>query len=174
MDLTKEPSVVTVGMFKGGLRQNIIPDNVEMEGTIRTYDEGQRVEIHDFVKKISTLIAESGGAKASVHIHRGYDVTYNDEKLTEWSVPHLARVAGESNVNLINKLCGAEDFSCYQQVIPGFFYFMGCTPKDKDIKYAAPNHSPRFYVDENSLKLGVKTLAGLALDYLAAETGAKA
>jgi amidohydrolase len=174
MDLTKEPSVVTVGMFKGGLRQNIIPDNVEMEGTIRTYDEGQRVEIHEFVKKISTLIAESGGAKASVHIHRGYDVTYNDEKLTEWSVPHLARVAGDSNVNLINKLCGAEDFSCYQQVIPGFFYFMGCTPRDKDIKYAAPNHSPRFYVDENSLKLGVKTLAGLALDYLAAQTGAKA
>jgi amidohydrolase len=174
MDLTKEPSVVTVGMFKGGLRQNIIPDNVEMEGTIRTYDEGQRVEIHEFVKKISTLIAESGGAKASVHIHRGYDVTYNDEMLTEWSVPHLARVAGDSNVNLINKLCGAEDFSCYQQVIPGFFYFMGCTPRDKDIKYAAPNHSPRFYVDENSLKLGVKTLAGLALDYLAAQTGAKA
>jgi amidohydrolase len=174
MDLTKEPSVVTVGMFKGGLRQNIIPDNVEMEGTIRTYDEGQRVEIHEFVKKISTLIAESGGARASVHIHRGYDVTYNDEKLTEWSVPHLARVAGDSNVNLINKLCGAEDFSCYQQVIPGFFYFMGCTPRDKDIKYAAPNHSPRFYVDENSLKLGVKTLAGLALDYLAAQTGAKA
>jgi amidohydrolase len=174
MDLTKEPSVVTVGMFKGGLRQNIIPDNVEMEGTIRTYDETQRVEIHDFVKKISTLIAESGGAKASVHIHRGYDVTYNDEKLTEWSVPTMARVAGEANVNLINKLCGAEDFSCYQQVIPGFFYFMGCTPRDKDIKYAAPNHSPRFFVDENSLKLGVRTLAGLALDYLAAQAGAKA
>lgn len=167
MDLTKEPSVVTVGMFKGGLRQNIIPDNVEMEGTIRSYDETQRGEIHEFVKKISTLIAESGGAKASVHIHRGYDVTYNDEKLTERSVPHLTRVAGEGNVNLISKLCGAEDFSCYQQVIPGFFYFMGCTPKDKDARYAAPNHSPRFFVDESGLKLGVKTLAGLALDYLA-------
>ena len=137
-------------------------------GTIRAFDEGQRSDIHDFVKKISTLIAESGGAKASVHIHRGYDVTINDEQLTEWSLPNLKRVAGDGKVNLISKLCGAEDFSCYQKEVPGFFYFMGCTPADKDPRFAAPNHSPRFYVDESSLKLGVKTLAGLALDYLAA------
>jgi amidohydrolase len=168
VDITKEPSVVTVGTFHGGVRQNIIPDSVEMEGTIRAFDEGQRSDIHDFVKKISTLIAESGGAKASVHIHRGYDVTINDEQLTEWSVPNLKRVAGESKVNLISKLCGAEDFSCYQKEVPGFFYFMGCTPADKDPRFAAPNHSPRFFVDESSMKLGVKTLAGLALDYLAA------
>lgn len=166
MDLTHEPSVVTVGMFKGGLRQNIIPDSVEMEGTIRTYDEGQRNQIHDFVKKISTMIAESGGAKANVHIHKGYDVTSNDETLTAWSVPTLKRVAGDANVNLMAKVCGAEDFSCYQQVIPGFFYFMGCTPPDQDPRYAAPNHSPRFFVDESGLKLGVKTLSALVLDYL--------
>lgn len=167
MELTKEPSVVTVGVFRGGVRQNIIPDNVEMEGTIRTFDESQRSDIHEFVKKISTLIAESGGAKANVHIHRGYDVTINDEELTAWSVPNLRRVAGDANVNLIDKLCGSEDFSCYQKEVPGFFYFMGCTPKDKDARFAAPNHSPRFYVDESSLKLGVRTLAGLALDFLA-------
>jgi amidohydrolase len=167
MELTKEPSVVTVGVFRGGVRQNIIPDNVEMEGTIRTFDESQRSDIHEFVKKISTLIAESGGAKANVHIHRGYDVTINDEALTAWSVPNLKRVAGDANVKLIDKLCGSEDFSCYQKEVPGFFYFMGCTPKDKDVRFAAPNHSPRFYVDESSLKLGVRTMAGLALDFLA-------
>ena len=168
MDVTKEPSVVTVGVFRGGVRQNIIPDNVEMEGTIRAFDEGQRDAIHEHVTKISQLIAESGGGKAKVSIHRGYDVTVNDEKLTEWAVPSLRRIAGVANVNLINKLCGAEDFSCYQKEVPGFFYFMGCTPPDKDPRYSAPNHSPRFYVDENSLKLGVKSLAGLALDWLSA------
>lgn len=166
MDITHEPSVVTVGMFKGGLRQNIIPDKVEMEGTIRTFDEGQRDDIHNFVNKISSMIAESGGAKANVHIHRGYDVTYNDEKLTEWSLPTLKRVAGADKVTLMSKICGAEDFSCYQRVIPGFFFFMGCTPVDQDARYAASNHSPRFYVDESGLQLGVRAMAGLALDYL--------
>jgi amidohydrolase len=168
MNITKEPSVVTVGVFQSGVRNNIIPDEARLEGTIRTFDEGQRGEIHAHVTRISEMIAAAGGAKAHVHIHRGYDVTVNHPGLTEWSVPALARVAGAQNVKVIDKVCGAEDFSCYQKVVPGFFYFMGCTPPDRDHRTAAPNHSPRFYVDENCLKLGVKTLSTLALDWLAA------
>jgi amidohydrolase len=168
MNITHEPSVVTVGVFQGGVRHNIIPDEVKLEGTIRTFDEEQRDEIHEHVKRISEMIAASGGAKATVHIHRWYDVTVNDAALTEWAVPSLARVAGAGNVGVVDKVCGAEDFSFYQKQVPGFFYFMGCTPADRDAATAAPNHSPRFYVDEACLPLGVRTLATLALDWLAA------
>ena len=168
MDITKEPSVVTVGVFQGGVRQNIIPDDVKLEGTIRTFDEAQRGEIHEHVKRITEMIAESGGAKAKVFIDRGYDVTVNHPGLTQWSVPVLGRIIGEANVGVVDKICGSEDFSCYQKEVPGFFYFVGCTPPDRDAATAAPNHSPRFYVDEDCLKLGVKTLSALALDWLAA------
>lgn len=167
MNITHEPSVVTVGVFQGGVRHNIIPDEVKLEGTIRAFDEGQRDEIHEHVKRISEMIAQAGGAKATVHIHRWYDVTVNDPGLTQWSVPTLERVAGEGNVAVVDKVCGAEDFSFYQKHVPGFFYFMGCTPPERDSGTAAPNHSPRFYVDEKCLPLGVKTLSALALDWLA-------
>jgi amidohydrolase len=168
MNITHEPSVVTVGVFHGGVRHNIIPDEVRLEGTIRTFDEEQRDEIHAHVTRISEMIAESGGAKAKVHIHRWYDVTVNHPGLTEWSVPSLGRIAGEANVKVVDKVCGAEDFSFFQKEVPGFFYFIGCTPPERDAATAAPNHSPRFYVDEKCLKIGMKTLAGLALDWLAA------
>jgi amidohydrolase len=167
MNIAHEPSIVTVGVFHGGVRHNIIPDEVKLEGTIRTFDEEQREQIHGHVERITKLIAEAGGATAKVHIHRWYDVTVNHPGLTEWSVPTLQRVAGTENVKVVDKVCGAEDFSFFQKAVPGFFYFMGCTPPEKDARTAAPNHSPRFYVDEKCLKLGVKTLATLALDWLA-------
>jgi amidohydrolase len=166
MNITKEPSVVTVGVFQAGVRHNIIPDEAKLEGTIRTFDEGQREEIHGHVTRIAEMIAEAGGAKARVHIHRWYDVTVNHPELTEWSVPSLRRIAGDENVKFVDKVCGAEDFSFYQKAVPGFFFFIGCTPPDRDAGKAAPNHSPRFYVDEACLKHGVKLLSGLALDWL--------
>ena len=168
MNLTEEPSVVTVGSFQAGNRSNIIPDEAKMEGTIRTFDERHRTEIHEFVEKITTMIAESGGAKAHVHIAKGYPVTVNDEALTNWAVPVLKRIATEASVGVCPKTCGAEDFAYYQQEVPGVFFFIGCTPKDQDCKYAPSNHSPRFYVDESGLKVGVKSLAALALDWLSA------
>ncbi|HUP28886.1 MAG TPA: amidohydrolase [Usitatibacter sp.] len=171
MNVTQEPSVVTVGVFQGGVRHNIIPDEVKLEGTIRTFDEQQRNEIHEHVTRISEMIAESGGAKAKVHIHRWYDVTVNHPGLTEWSVPTLGRIGGEANVKVIDKICGAEDFSFFQKEVPGFFYFIGCTPPDRDARTAAPNHSPRFYVDEDCLGIGMRTLSALALDWLAANAG---
>ena len=166
MNLTEEPSVVTVGSFQAGNRSNIIPDEAKMEGTIRTFDEKHREEIHQFVEKITTLIAESGGAKAHVHIAKGYPVTVNDEALTNWAVPVLKRIATEATVGVCPKTCGAEDFAYYQQQVPGVFFFIGCTPRDQDCKYAPSNHSPRFYVDESGLKVGVKTLAALAINWL--------
>jgi amidohydrolase len=168
MNVTREPSVVTVGVFQGGVRHNIIPDEVKLEGTIRTFDEEQRNEIHEHVTRIAEMIAASGGARAKVHIHRWYDVTVNHPGLTEWSRPTLERIGGEANVRVIDKICGAEDFSFFQKEVPGFFYFIGCTPPDRDARTAAPNHSPRFYVDEDCLPIGVATLSALALDWLAA------
>jgi len=167
MDVTKEPSVVTVGVFHGGVRDNIIPDEVKMEGTIRTFDEDQRDAIHDHVKRITEMIAASGGAKARVQIKRGYDVVVNDPALMAFAVPVMGRVAGEANVGVVDKVCGAEDFSFFQKAVPGIFIRVGCTPPDRDIRDSAPNHSPRFYVDEGCLTLGVKALSALALDWLA-------
>ena len=168
MDITREPSVVTIGVFHGGVRKNIIPDEVRMEGTIRTFDEQQRDAIHEHVKRITEMIAAAGGARARVQILRGYDVTVNDPALTAWSIPTLTRIAGEANVGVVDKVCGAEDFSFYQKAVPGLFLRVGCTPPDREIASSAPNHSPRFYVDEDCLKLGVKALSALALDWLAA------
>jgi amidohydrolase len=171
MNITKEPSVVTVGVFQGGIRKNIIPDDVRMEGTIRTFDEQQRAEIHEHVKRITEMIAAAGGAQAKVAIARGYDVVVNDPALTAWAVPTLARVAGDENVGVIDKVCGAEDFSFYQKVVPGFFFRLGCIPPEMDVRRAVPNHSPRFFLDERCLKLGVKTMSALALDWLSANGG---
>jgi amidohydrolase len=166
LDIAKEPSVVSVGSIHGGNRDNIIPDEVRMEGTIRAFDEGQRDEIHGHVKRISEMIAAAGGARATVQIRRGYDVTVNDPGLTAWAVPTLERVAGAANVGVVDKVCGAEDFSFYQKAVPGLFLRLGCTPPDVAIRDSAPNHSPRFFVDERCLALGVRVLATLALDWL--------
>ena len=166
LDITHEPSVVTIGVFQGGNRVNIIPDEVKLEGTIRAFDEGQRGEIHAHVKRITEMIAAAGGARADVRIRRGYDVVVNDPALTDWSVPVLKRVAGDSNVGIVDKVCGAEDFSFYQKVVPGFFFRVGCTPPDRDLRTAAPNHSPRLFVDEACLPQGVRALATLAAGWL--------
>ena len=168
MNITHEPSVVTVGMLEGGNRGNIIPDDVRMEGTIRAFDEEQRSDIHEHVKRITEMIAQAGGAQAKVAIKRGYDVVVNDPALTEWALPSLARVAGADNVRVVDKVCGAEDFSFFQKVVPGLFLRVGCTPPDRELAKSAPNHSPRFYVDEACLPLGVKALATLAADWLEA------
>ncbi|HEY4999311.1 MAG TPA: M20/M25/M40 family metallo-hydrolase, partial [Usitatibacter sp.] len=124
-------------------------------------------EIHEHVKRITEMIAAAGGAKATVQIKRGYDVTVNDPALTAWAIPTLARAAGEKNVGVVDKVCGAEDFSFYQKAVPGLFLRVGCRPPGQELRDAAPNHSPRFYLDEECLKLGVKTLSALALDWLA-------
>ena len=167
VDVTLEPAVVSIGAIRGGVRDNIIPDAVEMLGTVRTFNEEMRRDIHSRIRNTVELIAQSAGATAQVHFDNAYPVTVNDIPLTERMVPTLERVAGKEKVFVGQKITGYEDFSYYQQKIPGFFYFVGITPRGVDRKESAPNHSPRFFVDESALLLGVRSLAHLALDYMA-------
>ncbi|HET7526484.1 MAG TPA: amidohydrolase [Burkholderiaceae bacterium] len=168
VDISREPAVVTVGMIKGGVRENIIPDSVEMRGTIRTFDEGMRDEVHAQVKTLAESVARGSRAGCTVCIEKNYPVTVNDPALTEAMLPTLRRVAGADQVLFVPKVTGSEDFSYFQKLVPGMFFFVGVTPPEIDPAKAAPNHSPRFRVDERALLLGVRALAHLACDYLAA------
>jgi amidohydrolase len=166
LNITQAPAVVTIGAINGGIRQNIIPESVKMIGTIRTFDEGMHTYVHKRITEISTLIAQSAGATAKVEIDVMYPVTFNDVPLTEKMIGTLQNVAGKDNVKLIPAKTGAEDFSYFQQKVPGFFFFLGGMPKGKNVADAAPHHTPDFYVDEGSLVLGVRSLSRLATDYL--------
>ncbi len=162
-----EPAVITVGAIHGGNRMNIVPDNVAMTGTIRTYDEGMKKDIHQRIARTADMIAQSAGAKADVRVVELYNATVNHPELTEKMGPTLRRVAGEGNYGLQPKSTASEDFSFYQEKVPGMFFYLGVTPKDTDVEKAAPNHSPRFYVDESGLINGVRALSNLAVDYMA-------
>jgi amidohydrolase len=166
VNLTSEPAVVTIGGIDGGNRFNIIPDKVEMVGTVRTFDEGMREDIHRRIRQIAEHIAESAGAKAIVSIEKPYAVTVNDPALTERMLPSLKRVVGNGNLILRSKTTGAEDFSFFAQKAPGFFFFLGGSPKGTDLAKVAYNHSPRFYVDESALLIGVRALTQVTVDYL--------
>jgi len=168
VDLTQEPAVVTVGAIKGGNRENIIPDTVEMRGTIRTFDEAMRDDIHGRVKDTAEHIARSARAGCEVCVAKKYPVTVNDAELTDAMWPTLERVAGRDHVIRMPKVAGSEDFSFYQHVVPGLFFFVGVTPPSQDPKTAAPNHSPLFFIDEAGLPLGVRALAHAAVDWLEA------
>ncbi|MGZ5475939.1 MAG: amidohydrolase [Thermoanaerobaculia bacterium] len=167
LESTLAPSIVTIGIIRGGVRNNIIPDEVEMAGTLRSLDARMRDQIHERVKRTAELIAASAGATAEVTITRGYPITYNDPKLTEQILPTLQRVAGAENTKLLNATLGAEDFSFYQEKVPGVFFWVGTRPKDKSEHEVGSNHSPHFFVDETGLLLGVRSMANVALDYLA-------
>ena len=164
LDVSMAPAVVTVGAIHGGVRNNIIPDDVEMIGTIRSLDEKMRSDIHQRIKRTAEDIASSGGAKAEVTIETGYPVTYNDPALTEKMAPTFRKVT--SDVAVVNATLGAEDFSFYQQKVPGLFFWLGTRPKNQTPEQAASNHSPLFYVDESGLGLGIRAMARVAVDYL--------
>ena len=169
VDSSLAPSIVTVGAIHGGVRNNIIPDDVEMIGTIRSLDAKMRDDIHARIKRTAEDIAKSGGATATVTIDEGYPITYNDPAVTERMAPTLRRVAGPSNVEVVNATLGAEDFSFFQQKVPGLFFWLGTRPKNQTAEQAASNHSPLFYVDESGLELGVRAMAHVAVDYLLAK-----
>jgi amidohydrolase len=166
VDVTQSPVVVSIGSIHGGVRSNIIPDEVKMEGTIRSLDPRIREELHQHIRDTVTRVAESMGAKADVRIELGAPVTYNDPELTQRMGPALERVAGRDQVTVAPPTTGAEDFSVFQQEVPGLYFFMGVTPRDRSLEDAAPNHSPFFYVDESGLALGVRAMAHLAWEYL--------
>ena len=167
IDLTQEPAVVSLGAIRGGVRENIIPEQVEMRGTIRTFDEAMRDDIHERVTTLAEAVSRGSRAGCTVCISKNYPVTVNDPVLTAAMLPTLQRVAGDG-LQLVPKVTGSEDFSFFQRVVPGLFIFLGVTPAGADPKKAAPNHSPRFFVDESGLLLGVRALAHLACDCLEA------
>ena len=166
VNVAREPAVVTIGGIDGGIRFNIIPDSVTMVGTVRTFDEALRDDIHARIRRTAESIAAASGATAEVSIEKPYAVTVNDPALTARMLPTLQRVAGADKVLLRDRLMGAEDFSFFAQRAPGLFVFLGGTPVGKDPARAAYNHSPRFAIDESALKLGVRTLLHLTLDYM--------
>lgn len=165
-ELTKAAAVISVGKIKAGVRNNIIPEKAEMIGTIRTLNSEMQEKIHNEIRHVTKTTAESMGATADVEIQEGYPVTYNDPELTKAMVPSLKRIAGDENIILTDAITGAEDFSFFQKKIPGFYYFIGGMPKGMEPSEAPPHHTPEFYVEEEGMKLGVKSLATLTYDYM--------
>jgi amidohydrolase len=164
-ELTKEAAVISVGKIEGGVRNNIIPEECKMIGTIRTLDTTMQRIIHEKIVTTATNIAESQGAKAEVNIFRGYPVTFNDPALTNKVIGVLERVAGEENVRVTVASTGAEDFSFYAQEVPSVFFFLGGKDPKSDELAVQQHHTPDFYIDESGFKLGLRAFCNLVVDY---------
>lgn len=175
IDITRQPAVVTFGAIKGGIRYNIIPDKVELVGTIRTFDEDMRQDIFHRLSSIAEHTAAANGASVETHIPAdvGNPVTINDPALTTRMLPSLQHVAGADHVGEIALVTGAEDFAYYAHEAPGLFFFVGATPKDRDLAKTPSNHSPKFYLDESALDLGMRALTQVTLDFLGGANTAK-
>ena len=168
-DITRWPAVVTVGAIKGGIRFNIIPDSVEMMGTIRTFDAGVRDQTIERLRRTAENIAAASGATATVEILPGSNpVVINNPALTRQVLPSLQRAAGAAKVLEIPFVTGAEDFAQFALEVPGVFFFVGSTPPGQDAEQAPSNHSPLYFVDESSLEVGMRAMVDVAVDYLKA------
>jgi len=165
-DLVKSPAVVTIGAINGGNRGNVIPEEVVMQGTIRTLDPKVRLQLHERIVQAATSIAEAAGAEAevSINLDHGYPVTVNDDALTRQMVALLQQKLGAERVYTYPPITGAEDFSFFAERIPGFYFYLGIAPPGVDGVPA--NHSPRFDIDESALKTGVIALVEMAFGFL--------
>ncbi len=170
-ELTKDPAVISVCVINGGVRSNIIPETVEMTGTIRTLDTGMQRDIHERMVRTVTRIAESAGATADIKIENKTLITYNDPALVQKTLASIQRTAGANNVRQMDAITGSEDFSFFATRVPSFFFFLGGMPKGKDPKTAAPHHTADFYIDESGFKLGVRTFCHLVFDYSGSPSG---
>lgn len=166
IDITAVPAIVTFGAFNGGVRNNIIPDSVVMLGTIRTFNADQKREVFTRLERTAQQIAAASGARAQLRIDSGYVVTNNDSALTLRMLPTLQRVAGSAEVSTPSLWTAAEDFSFFQERVPGMYFNLGVTPRDKDWTTVPVNHSPHFFADESALPIGVRAMTSLAIDYL--------
>ena len=169
-ELTKNPAVISVSVINGGVRSNIIPEDVTMLGTIRTLDTGMQRIIHEKIALTASKIAEASGATAETSIDKKTLVTYNDPALTKKMVPSFIKAAGEENVIETEAVTGAEDFSFFAEKVPSIFFFIGGMEKGKDPKTAFPHHTPDFVLDESGMKTGVKAFCHLVFDYLQSAT----
>ena len=163
--LTESPAVISVGMFQSGIRENIIPEEAKLIGTIRVLDPKIQKQVHENMRRMVTNIAEASGATAEINIEIGNPVTYNNPELTRKMYPTLEETAGEANVRVALPTTAAEDFAKYQEKIPGLFFALGGMAKDKAAVETAPHHTPDFYIDESGFVLGVKTFCHLVVDY---------
>ena len=168
LDVTANAGVITIGSIHGGNRSNIIPEQVEMLGTIRALSTEDETMLIERIKEVATKTAEAAGATAEVIIpySNHYPVTFNDVELTRKMLPSLQKTAGAEHVTLKPAVTGAEDFSFFQQKVPGLYFFLGGLPKGKDPKTSGPHHTPDFFIDDSGLKLGVNAIANLTLDYM--------
>lgn len=165
-ELTKDAAVITVGRIQSGIRENIIPEEAFMAGTIRTFDVDMQKKIHEKIKLTATKIAESAGATAEVIIENKTPVTFNDPALTEKMAASLTRAAGAGNAVRINAVTGAEDFAFYQQKVPGLFFFVGAMPADQDPSKVPAHHTPDFMIDESGFITGIRAMLDLTVDYM--------
>jgi amidohydrolase len=166
LNITSAPAVVTIGSIHGGVRGNIVPDQVEMKGTIRTFDPEMRDDFLKRIRRTTEMVAQSSGATAEVTVEPYAPVTFNDPKLISQLLPSLRRAAGDDKVRDMLPVMGSEDFSHYTRVVPGLFVFLGINKEGVQTGQAAENHSPQFYINEDALPVGVRALTFVALDYL--------
>ena len=169
-ELTKAAAVITVGSIHAGIRRNIIPEKAVLEGTIRTFDADMQKLVHDKIRLTATKIAESAGAKATVDIQVMYPVTYNDPGLTARMAPSLQKVVGPEKIKLTEPVTMAEDFSFFQQKVPGLFFFLGAYPEEMNLTKQPVHHTADFMIDEKALLTGVKAFLTLTTDYMSTNT----
>jgi amidohydrolase len=166
-ELTKNAVVISTTMFKGGVRENIIPEEATLAGTIRTLDKDMQRDVLERIERTVKNIAEASGATATVTFEHKTLVTYNDPQLTRQSVASLSK-ATNGNVQVMDAQTGAEDFSFFGEKVPSLFFYVGGMPAGSDPKVAAPHHTPDFYIDESGMKTGIKAFAYLVTDYMQA------
>lgn len=164
-ELPKAPVVITVGRVMGGVRENIIPEEMTMAGTIRTLDAEMQKDVHEKIRQTATNIAESMGATVEVNIENKALLTYNTPELVEKMLPSLQKAAGKENVSEANWVTGAEDFSSFSTKAPSFYFMVGGMPKGMSVAAAAPHHTPDFIIDDSRLDVGVKAFANIVFDF---------
>lgn len=174
LDVTKAPAVVSIGQIQGGVRWNIIPDTVSLGGTVRTFDPQMREQLLEKMARTTEHIAAASGATADFKHHNAAAVTWNHAELTEWAMPSLKWAAADAGVSSINPITASEDFSFYQQQVPGVFLFLGIAEPGVPIDRTAPNHSPFFKLYEPAMEHGVRALTALTVDYLQQKPAIKA
>jgi amidohydrolase len=168
-ELTKEAAVLSVGLIRGGVRNNIIPEEVEMIGTIRTLDVAMQDKLHDDFRRTASLIAESAGATVELDIEKVVPITYNNPELTAQLVPYIQKAVGAENLQTRLAMTGAEDFSYFAQEVPSFYFFVGGCPAGQEPEKAAPHHTPDFYVDDSGMLTGVNAFLAATLGYMYAK-----
>jgi len=164
-ELPKAPVIITVGKINAGVRENIIPEELTMAGTIRTLDSDMQKDVHEKIRRTATKIAESMGATAEVTIETKTLVTYNTPALVKQMLPSLQKAAGDGNVAETEWVTGGEDFSYFGTKAPSFFFFVCAMPKGKDPTTTASHHTPDFYIDDSRLDVGIKAFCNIVFDY---------